>query len=173
MIVIYKGSRGKGKTLTMVRDAYKYYTLGYKILANFSLKFGSYITGDEVLALNKSSELYNCVLVLDELQLFFDSRNFSRLQNKEFSNFIQQIRKRNIIILFTTQYSNTIDLRIRQHIDVVAYPYFDKVSNICKVYYFDLTKLEDDMSDIDIKPIKVYYNAKNVFSLYNTYEMLK
>lgn len=172
MIVLYKGSRGKGKTLTMVKDAYTYYLEGYNILANFTLKFGEYITSSEVLDLNRSSELYNCVLVLDEIQLFFDSRNFSKTESKNFSNFIQQIRKRNIKILCTTQYQNTIDLRLRQHLDIVCFPYFDKTNNICKAVYYDLTTLEDEVI-IAPHPTSVIYDATPVFSLYNTFEMLK
>lgn len=173
MIVLYKGSRGKGKTLTMVKDAYKFYKNGYRVLANFKIDFGEYISSEEVLALNRGSDLKNCVLVLDELQLFFDSRNFAKKQNKDFSNFIQQIRKRNIHILGTTQYVNTVELRFRQHIDIVAYPHFDKVTCLCRVYYFDISLLEDDLEDVKISPVLVVYNAEKIFGLYDTNEMLK
>lgn len=173
MIVLYKGSRGKGKTLTMVKDAYRFYKNGYRVLANFSLGFGEYLSPDEILALNRSSNLMNCILVLDELQLFFDSRNFSRKENKDFSNFIQQIRKRNIHILGTTQYLNTIELRFRQHIDIVAYPFYDDRTCLCKVYYYDITLLEDDLDGVQINPILVCYDARKIFNMYNTYEMLK
>lgn len=171
MIVLYKGSRGRGKTLSMVKDAYQYYSDGFKILANLKLTFGESISNDEVLSLSQYSKLYNCVLVLDELQLFFDSRNFPRKENKDFSYFIQQIRKRNIIILGTAQYVNTIELRFRQHIDYVAIPKFNKNLNICSVKYFDLTKLEDN--NTHIKPSVVVYDAKQVFPLYDTLQMLK
>lgn len=173
MIVLYKGSRGKGKTLTMVKDALKFYNLGYKILSNFKISFGDYISSSEVLSLDKNSNLRDCVLVLDELQLFFDSRSFARKENKDFSNFIQQSRKRNIHILGTVQYVNTVELRFRQHIDIVVYPHFDKDTLYCKVYYFDISLLEDDLDEIKITPSLVVYNAKNIFSLYDTYEMLK
>jgi hypothetical protein len=176
MIVLYKGSRGRGKTLSMVKDAYKYYLNGYRILSNIKLKFGDYIESADVLELDRDSKLFNCVLVLDELQLFFDSRNFSKDSNKNFSNFIQQIRKRNIIILACTQYQNAIDLRLRQHIDVIAFPDFDKDNQLCMVRYFDLTVLEDiemNPQALNIKPNTVVFNPKQVYKLYDTYEMLK
>lgn len=175
MIVLYRGARGRGKTLSMVKDAYKFYTLGYKILSNFMLKFGERITSEQLLALNRDSNLFDCVLVIDEAQLFFDSRNFGKESNKTFSNFIQQIRKRNIFILFTTQYANTVDLRLRQHIDVVAYPYYDKLTGICLVNYYDLSLLEDmdyvELGELD--PVSIVYDAKPLFSMYDTREMLK
>lgn len=171
MIVLYKGSRGRGKTLTMVKDAYQYYLDGFRILANLKLTFGENISNDEVLSLSQYSQLYNCVLVLDELQIFFDSRNFLRKENKDFSYFIQQIRKRNIIILGTAQYVNTIELRFRQHIDYIAIPKFNIKNNVCRVKYFDLTKLEDN--NPRVKPVKVSFDATKIFPLYNTLEMLK
>lgn len=173
MIVLYKGARGKGKTLTMVKDAYKFYIDGYRIMANFKIKFGDYISPRELMALNKESKLRDVILVLDELQIFFDSRNFGRAENKEFSYFIQQIRKRNIHILGTAQYSNTVELRFRQHIDVVAYPHYDSECNMCKVYYFDISRFEDDLEQIKIDPIMVVYPVKQIFGLYDTNEMLK
>lgn len=174
MIVLYKGRRGCGKTLTMVKDAFRFYKNGYRILANFKIEFGEYISPQEVLALNKESDLKDCVLVLDELQLFFDSRNFTRKENKDFGNFIQQIRKRNIHILGTTQYINTVELRFRQHTDILCYPFFDINTSLVKTYYFDITLLEDDMSgEPMIEPILVAYDARKIFNLYDSYEMLK
>lgn len=172
MIVLYKGARGKGKTLTMVKDAYNYCKEGYSIYANLNLSFGKYISSDDVLKLNRKSALRDCVLVIDEIELFFDSRSFSKEENRTFSHFLQQIRKRNIIILCTCQYINLVDLRIRQQLDIISYPNFDKKSLFCGVNYFDLTKLEDNMSLTDFKPIFVIYNAFPVFSLYDTHEIL-
>lgn len=173
MIVLYKGARGRGKTLTMVKDALKFYQNGFRVLANFQISFGEFISNSEVLALNKGSDLRNCVLVLDEIQLFFDSRNFAKKENKDFSNFIQQIRKRNVHILGTTQYVNTIELRFRQHIDIVAYPKFDELSLCCSCTYYDISLLEDDLEPITIAPSMVFYDARPVFELYDTMEILK
>lgn len=173
MIVLYKGRIGSGKTLTMVKDAYQYYQEGYKIYANFQLAFGEYISGEEVLKLDKQSKLKNCVLVLDEVQTFFDSRNFKKSENKDFSYFIQQIRKRNIIILCTAQYVNTIDLRLRQHVQILVAPSFDIQFQICSVMYFDVTIMEDVGHIQELTPYKIYYDATQIYPLFDTYEMLK
>lgn len=178
MIILYKGARGRGKTLTMVKDAFQFKKDGYNILSNIKLSFGKHINNDDILLLNKDSDINNCVLIIDEIQIFFDSRNSMRKQNISFSNFVQQIRKRNIIVLATTQYSNTIDLRLRQHLDIIAYPNFIKKFNVCEVTYIDLTRLEDNFLIVNeedkLKPkqIKVVYDARDVFKLYNTNEMI-
>jgi hypothetical protein len=181
MIILYKGARlirGRGKTLTMVKDGLQYYLEGYKILRNFRCKFGEYIENEEILDLNKSSQLNNCVLLIDEIQIFFDNRRSMTKQNITFSNFVQQIRKRNIIILCTTQYSNTIDIRLRQHLDIIAFPNFKKNLNICEVTYMDLTRLQDNDlilgTNTEFRPAlaKIVFNAEPIFKLYNTQEMI-
>jgi hypothetical protein len=173
MIILYKGRRGAGKTLTMIKDGYVFFKNGYKILRNFDCLFGQDITNEEILNLNKSSEVENCVLMIDEMQIFFDSRRSMRTSSIQFSNFIQQIRKRNIILLCTTQYSNTIDMRLRQHLDIIAYPNFDKKYDVCEVIYIDLTSIEDNILSGIQKPnyIQLVYYTKPFYKLYNTNQM--
>ena len=174
-IILYKGKRGAGKTLTMVKDGYKYHKLGWNVLRNFSTPFGKYISEEDILNLSKKSKIKNCVIMMDELQIFFDSRRFMKKQNISFSNFVQQIRKRNIILLGTTQFSNTIDLRLRQHIDIVCYPTFLKNYNVCETIYIDMTSIEDSILNTIKEPvyIKMVYNAIPIFNLYKTEEMIK
>lgn len=176
MIHIYRGPRGSGKTLSMVKDALRCYNKGFKIYSNISsLKFGQYITSDFILSLNRSSKLKNCVLVIDEIELFFDSREFSQTQNKQFSRFLQQIRKRNIHILCTCQYISLIDIRIRQQLDSISYPYYDKNNGFCKVYYYNLTKLEglNGENGPKLTPSLAVFDAKPLFKLYDTLELLE
>ena len=95
-------------------------------------------------------------------------------RNLNFSNFIQQIRKRNIILLGTTQYANTVDLRFRQHCDIVVYPKFVKDLNVCEVLYVDATSTEDLLFNRVSQPttIPLVYEADKVFKLYNTDELI-
>jgi len=173
MILLYKGRRGAGKTLTMVKDGYRFYLNGYRVLRNFKAKFGEYISNEEVLKLDKKSNVKDCVLMIDEVQIFFDSRRSMSKGNLKFSNFVQQTRKRNIHLLITTQYSNTIDLRLRQHLDFIAFPKFVKDYNVCEVIYEDISAFEDEMlMDDRIGTCKIIYDAEPVFKLYNHREMI-
>lgn len=175
MIVLYKGRVGAGKTLTMVKDMLQYFQEGYKIIRNFNCEFGEYIENEDVLNLDKNSNISNCILAIDEIQIFFDARNSMKTQNKLFSNFLQQIRKRNIIVLATTQYSNTVDLRFRQHVSTVAYPNFIKSMDVCEVIYVDLTTMEDNFMQTIKEPenIKIVYDAIPIYNLYDTEQMIK
>lgn len=177
MIVLYKGARGKGKTLSMVKDGYAYYCAGFKILRNFECSYGKYIDNDDILDLSKDSGINDCVLMIDEIQIFFDSRQSIRKENIRFSNFVQQIRKRNVIILCTTQYSNTIDLRLRQHLDIIAFPNFKKDKDICEVTYMDLTRMQDNDLITGAEPqpmlVRIIFDAKPIYKMYDTGEMIR
>lgn len=174
-LVLYKGKRGCGKTLTLVKDGFNYYKNGYKILANFECAFSEYISNEEILKLDKNSGLFKCVIMIDELQILFDSRRSMRKENINFSNFIQQVRKRDIIILGATQFGNTIDLRFRQHADIICYPNFIKELDVCEAVYLDVTSVEDTLFSVIKSPvfIKIIYDARKIYNLYNTSEMIK
>lgn len=173
MIVLYTGRRGAGKTLTMVRDAYNYYCDGHNIYSNIELNFEyTYITNEEILNISKTN-IKDIILVIDEIQVLIDSRRSGKNTNVNFSHFIQQIRKRNIIILSTTQFSGTVDLRLRQHVDIIARPRIDKELEICEVMYIDITA--EDSYDIFYEPktVIIVYDAKYVYNLYNTLQIVK
>ncbi|MFW6130088.1 MAG: hypothetical protein ACOC56_02815 [Atribacterota bacterium] len=174
-IVFYKGSRGKGKTLSMVKDGYEYHKNGWKVYRNFFCLFGEYITNEEILNLDKTTTLKNCVIMIDEIQTLLDSRRFMGNKNVNFSHFIQQLRKRNITLLATAQFSNNVDLRFRQHIDITAYPDHIEKYPVCEILYIDVTSIEDDiLGEIQEPKIKrIVYNPKPIYKLYNTREMIK
>lgn len=168
MLVMYKGKRGAGKTLTMVKDAFKFLNKGWLVYHNFSMVFGKYIDTKEILAIDKNSEIRNCVLVIDEIQIMFDSRRSMKNVNINFSNFIQQLRKRNIILLTTTQFSNTVDLRLRQHLDVIAEPKYSQKYDVCECKYTDVTSLESENFFNEPTSFTVVFDAKPIYELYNT-----
>lgn len=173
MIYLYKGAKGKGKTLTMVKDAYLFHLEGKKVYSNMkSVKFAEYIPNEEILKIDKNNSLKNCVLLIDELQTLFNARRSAKKQNLEFSFFIQQIRKRGVELLATSQYSNTTDLLFRQHIDYIVMPKFDKELNVCMAEYIDLNSLEDNLTGEINMTVKIVFNGEEIFGLYNTNELI-
>jgi len=174
MITLYKGARGRGKTLTMVKDALQFYLNGWNVYSNMKgVHFAEFIDSKEILKINKESTLYNCVLLIDEIQSLFDSRRSMAKGNLDFSYFLQQIRKRGIVLLCTTQYSNTVDIRLRQHVDIIAIPRFNKRFNVCQVQYIDLTTIEDeDYGIAEPEKVVLTYDATSIFGLYDTKEII-
>jgi len=175
MIYLYKGAKGKGKTLSMVKDAYLFHLDKRPVFTNMkTLNFGQYISNEEILKIDKNSKIKKCCLLIDEIQTLFNARRSMKKENVDFSHFIQQIRKRDIDLLSTSQFSNTVDLIFRQHVDIIATPRFDKELLVCKVEYLDMNSLEDNMigeiQDLDV--VSVVYDAREIFGKYDTEELI-
>lgn len=175
MIYLYKGAKGKGKTLTMIKDAYVYFMNGYKVYSNMkSVKFAIYLSNEKILAINKKSPLKKCVFLIDEIQTLFNSRRSMKKENVEFSFFIQQIRKRDIELLATSQYINTIDLTFRQHVDYMVTPNFDKELLVCHVTYLDMNSIEEDQFGqmTPASSVNVVFDCRDIFGKYDTKELI-
>lgn len=167
MICLFQGRRGCGKTLSMTWWSSFFSSLDWDVFSNYNVKNVQKITEEFILNLDKDSDLRDCVLLVDEMQIFFDSRLWK--EATKFSHFLQQIRKRNIVILGTTQYIDTIEKRIRQHVDFLIKPFFDSFSGVCTDFVYDLTSFEDS-SEPDY--FEISFHLSEVADLYDTNEML-
>lgn len=169
-IVLYRGARGQSKSLSMTKDALKYMKNGWKVYTNLEGTPFINIDSDFILELSGDSKLFNCVLVIDEIELFFDSRDWNKKEAKRFSRFLQQIRKRNVHILCTAQFTNLIDIRLRQQIDTLVICSYDKESMISRCLYIDLTSLESNLLKPDA--FEIVYKAEPIFSCYDTHHLI-
>jgi len=169
MIILYKGRRGCGKTLTMVKDALKFYNDGWTIYSNFDISIPyKKLSNEDIFQLPKNQKIRNCVLLIDEIQTIIDSRRSMKGENLNFSYFVQQIRKRNIILLCTTQFTRTVDNRLREHTDIVVKPQIHRHFPVVEAHYFDLTS-EEDFGILDSRVI--VYNPENIWNFYDTDEI--
>ena len=169
MIIMYKGRRGAGKTLTMVKDALSFYDNGWTIYSNFDISIPyKKISNEDIINLPNNKGIRDCVLMIDEIQTIIDSRRSMKSDNLNFSYFIQQIRKRNIILLCTTQFTRTTDLRLREHVDIIVKPKINLNYPIVEAQYFDITS-EEDLGFIESRII--IFNPALVWGLYDTNEI--
>ncbi len=108
---------GSGKTLSMVKEAKRYYDQGYNVLSNMKLNF-SYtpITTKFITEFAKNKkEIYNSVILIDELHTFMDSRRSVGKKNLLGSYFVTQTRKQKVKLMGTTQHRHQIDKRVRDN----------------------------------------------------------
>lgn len=170
MICLYRGRRGTGKTLTMVKDVLLYTQNKWNVISNIHLadKIPHQVLSRQEIIELLHSDLRDYVLVLDEIQTIIDSRRSMKKDNMDFSYFIQQIRKKNIILLATTQYTRTVDIRFREHVDILVSPKFIQKYPIVEVEYMDLTT-QEDLGYIQTK--NIVYDPKPIFALYDTTEI--
>ena len=157
--------------MSLVKDAFKFASEGWKVYSNFEIGIAELISSDDILAIDKHSEIKNCVLCIDEIQIFFDSRRSMKKVNINFSHMLMQLRKRNIILLCTTQFQNSVDLRFRNHVDIIARPKFIKKYELCEVKYIDATAFQDEMYMYDNQKnsfVTIIYDATQIYDKYDT-----
>lgn len=169
MIVLFRGSRGTGKTLSMVKRGLEFLKEGWAVYTNLSKTRFIHIDSDFILNLNYRSKIQNVVLCIDEIELFFDAREWNQQKSKQFSKFLQQLRKRNIIILCTAQFTNLIDIRLRQQIDFLCICKYDKENKKEYNTFIDLTSSESSKIPLIVTS---YWYAEPIFKEYDTLELI-
>jgi len=116
---IATGRQGSGKTILITKMCTdEYEKTGRKIYSNYSLLKIPYvkITLQSLLdQLEDDPNLFNhSIILLDEIHLYLDSLDFMRKHNRQLQTFFSQLRKRDILLLATTQYFMNVDIRIRR-----------------------------------------------------------
>jgi len=127
MIIGYFGNVRQGKTLSAVKELRKFHERGFKIYSNTWLNF-EYTP----LTLNYLFDIVeqdlsipdNCVFFIDEMHVWLDSRMSGSKRNRIASYFLLQTGKMGnntdygLILLFTSQYPDQIDKRLRHTLDI-------------------------------------------------------
>lgn len=119
------GKQGSGKTCFITKLLYTELD-NRKVFSNYKLFDFDYvpITFDNELEPDKIDILKqledeqnyfdNSIMLLDEMHVYFDSLDFMQKNNRKMQRFFSQLRKRNILLLGTTQYLMNLDVRIRR-----------------------------------------------------------
>ncbi len=143
MIVGIIGKRGCGKTITMAKTVVDMLDKGKTIYTNFHInkkgikkKYHNKINLlDSAFFKNyKDFKLYNCALFLDEIYVYIDSRTSSSKRNRLWSYFINQTRKRDVDLYFTTQFFRQVELRLRENTEYFIFPQIIKQANSILIY---------------------------------------
>lgn len=193
MIVGFIGSKGSGKTLTMMKYAYKKQRKGYKIYSNMSgLSFPhELVTIEDIKAYTSSSkQFHKCIFLIDEIHVWIDSRSAGKGRNRIFSYFVTQTRKKNVDLYYTTQFPRQTDIRIRMNTDMCvknkskSLVYKTPTSKpIVKVNFMPEgteyavhTWIFNEIIEFDTdtdKILKKKYYANDYFDLYDTREVIR
>lgn len=172
------GRQGSGKTAFITKLLVDNLSSNKKVYSNYTLFNIDYekITFDnkrnknaiDILNVIKDNPNYfnNSIMLLDEIHLYFDSRDFMKTNNRIIQNFFSQLRKRNILLLATTQYILHLDVRIRRQALAV----------------FQMTNLRDGIFRVDVHEIDGYFtrflrselvNLNDYFKYYDTNELIE
>lgn len=146
MLWHFFGLQGSGKSVGIVIWSQDFHIKkGYKVYANFWLKFGSLISIKDLMDFKYD----NCVIILDEAYGVADSHQMSKA-NDSLTEVIHQSRKKHVEVFFATQLDTDLYKRIRisahrrilcQNIGtelkpVLAYRITDQYDNIIKRIIF-------------------------------------
>lgn len=108
-VIAFTGLMGSGKTGLMSLVAARQAFSGYRVAANYNTMFGDRIYHFEDL------QAYNTCFALDEYQLTIGGRDFASQVNKDLSAWMElKIRKRDNVLLYTTQDIDMVDVNARR-----------------------------------------------------------
>ncbi len=152
MIVGIIGKRGCGKTITMAKTVVDMLKKGKTIYTNFNInkkaidkKYHNKINllDAKFFKNYKDFKLYNCALFLDEIYVYIDARSSMSKRNRLWSYFINQTRKRDVDLYFTTQFFRQVELRLRENTEYFIFPQVIKQHNAIiinnKIYSYENT----------------------------------
>lgn len=124
-VMLFMGRRGQGKTKSMVMTAlmmkrrYAQKRMPFSIFSNF------WVEGADRVSPNLIDELMQFpawardgLVLIDEASSAFPGRRSLSSVNVEFSQFLTQIRKRNLEVCFTTQFPQVLDYQVLLQVDL-------------------------------------------------------
>tara|TARA_Y100000310_G_scaffold340407_2_gene436089 strand:+ start:555 stop:1538 length:984 start_codon:yes stop_codon:yes gene_type:complete len=125
LVILFFGRRGQGKTLAMtalakmMQDRAAEAKSGLGLVSNYFINFADksdpYLL-DELIEFPEWA--YNLLVSIDEVGSAFSARRSIANINVLFSSFLTQIRKRNIEVMFTTQFPQVIDQQVLMQVDL-------------------------------------------------------
>lgn len=161
MLIGFMGKMGTGKTMAMTALATKIsHDQKVPIYANYEVKGMK----DRIKFMSEIWNLDDCILLLDEIWLTMDSREWGNQSNIKMTRFINQTRKKNIMVMYTTQHISQVEMRVRNATDILVY--CEKKAGKHSQQYIDY-QYGTIGKKLTIKDPSVIY------PLYNTYEVLQ
>lgn len=202
MIELYSGTPGSGKSLHIARDIYYYLNTmkDYLVICNFEIDLNRvkheerfvFIDNNDISA---SSIISLCIehfkdrpvveneviLIIDECQLLFNTRDWARADRRGWLSFFSQHRKYGIRCKLVAQYDEMIDKQIRAlieteylHRKVTNYGVigffiwlfmFGKELFVAQEYWYPINK-QTGYSFFTAR--KKYYTLYNTFNTFNS-----
>lgn len=159
MLIAIFGNMGSGKTLLMTMiSAYVNHAVGVPIYSNYNLENSEPIENiDQLLKIN------NGIVALDEFWISADSRAWKF--NIKLTQWINLTRKKNLLVLHTTQAMSQIDKRIRNASHLIVYcEHFNKALNPFFRYTFINGATEQTIKVLKVREAQ----ARHFYSYYDT-----
>ena len=162
-----EGIRGSGKTLfATYLTLHAQEVLGAKVFHNGALSFGEYIPVEDLISLG--DRLRNAIIFLDEIQTLQDSYRASSTMSYLFTQMLMQLRKRKIVIIWTSQNIRQLNSRLLWQTDFLCKTKFDKKNNIL---FWEMTS-QGTVAPYGMKKIGRVWRANRFFKYYDTEQLI-
>ena len=116
MLIGIMGKMGTGKTLSMtILASYLYYRYKVPIHANYELN--SPIKSETLKYTEDIWKVEDGIICLDEVWLTLDSRLWQ--DNVALTRWVNQTRKKRLIVFYTSQHINQVEMRMRNATDIL------------------------------------------------------
>jgi len=172
MIIGFIGMPRTGKTLFMVFHAFNMFKLGHQISANFALKSPFEFTRMNPYDMLKIPfsvmDRDNETLLIQEADKWFNSRRSMSNENYLLGGLTGQSGKRNLNILWDTQFPHLVDNQLRNITEVVYHSSVFVDSQTKEPLAFQYTR--ETPNDINILPPIPVTFFKPFFDMYDSYE---
>lgn len=123
VVVGFIGEMRSGKTLCMTLEAYREHLKGRKVYSNYALAFPYEDVDDQLVASvtkdNKTRLFDGCVILLDEVHVYMDSRTSSQKKNRLLSYFVTQSGKLDSLVMWSSQFLGQADKRLRLNTQIL------------------------------------------------------
>lgn len=170
-IIAVLGNRGDGKTLTLTTLGKQYESQGINVFANYKLIDTNYkqITFEKIAEF--PSWLKDGVILMDEAHIGLDSYAFFNKRVKDITKFVTQLRKRRLVLYYTTQVFKTVALRLRQQTDYIVDCRKTDIEGIVELFVFDYRE-PDGLGGFElINRFKL--DGRDYFKYYDTNEIIE
>jgi len=168
MLVGIMGKMGTGKTLTMsVLASYLARATKTPLWANYSLKGASPLE-----SLDQINETTSGIECIDEAWLSMDARMWE--DNVRISHWVNQTRKKKVVVFYTTQHIRQMEMRMRNATDILIV--CEKKQGAIWLTFIDCQYKSIGKKFCIDRPERFYgkINEDGTLSgLYDTYEVLK
>jgi len=155
LIFLCVGPRGSGKTLSAVILAHWYNKRGYIVYSNIWLN-PSYFYWKK---LRRGQKLHDCVVLLDEAHLYFDSRYRPKAEVQRWLKLLTvESRHRNIYVIATTQNFNAVDKMFRQNLNYIIVPSLHKTTDTLYLRIYRVSGVYPKYSD-SLNFLRQYYQS--------------
>jgi len=160
MLIGIMGKMGTGKTLTQsILGFYLAQAMKVPLNANYGLKNATLIK-------NKADiwDMKSGIFCFDEIWLTLDSRLWK--DNTFLTRWINQTRKKNLLVFYTTQHIRQVELRVRNATDILIF--CERLPVGMRLNFIDW-----QYRQLGRRYLLKKENLAQYFHLYNTYEVLE